>query len=269
MHQASVTSHAASLGAKPRILTCGWSGTPRLPWTDYPGRPGWLLHIYSYSGQLVYGGQVYDFHDGWASLIPTHRGWREVWPASASSHVYSRFRLGTSPGGQERRFPIVWDLAERAERFRQRFLAVVSHRAESPLWAEVGLWELLFELADTCVHPPAADGERLPAGVKKALRYVETNLREPLAAEDVAAAAGLSYSYLALLFRRHIGTGVMAHVRERKMRVAEELLCNSEMPVKSIAAQIGIADLQHFNKLVRDASGLSPRALRRKALQGS
>lgn len=262
-----VAFHVLPLGSKPRILTSGSGSTPRhLPWTDYLCRPGWLLHVYNYSGQLVYDGRTYDFHDGWASLIPTHKGWREVWPASGSTHFYSRFSLRTGPGRQGYRFPVVWDLAERADRFRHRFLGVVSHRAEDPLWAEVGLWELLLELADTCVAPSPSENDRMPQGVRKALRFVETNLCEPVVAEDVAAASGLSYSYLALLFRRHLGMGVMAYVRARKVRLAEELLCHSEMPVKNIAAQIGLSDLQHFNKLVRQVYGVSPRALRRSAV---
>jgi transcriptional regulator GlxA family with amidase domain len=167
------------------------------------------------------------------------------------------------------RFPVVWDLAERADRFRQHFQAIVSHRAENQLWAEVALWELLFDLSVTWSHPGSSETARIPVSVRKALHYIEANLSEPMTAEDVAAAADISYSYLALLFRNHLQSGVMAYVRTRKMTVAEELLRYSGMPIKSVAAQIGISDLQHFNKLIRNAFGAAPRTLRNRFLRGS
>lgn len=187
-----------------------------------------------------------------------------MYPEARSHHVYSRFILPGSTEGELHRFPVVWDLAEKADRFRRRLLAAVSRFADNPLWAEVGLWELLLELAENCEHALPADERRLPAAVRQAMRYVETALCDPITAEDVAAEVGLSYSHLAMLFRKHVGSGIAAHVRRRRMAVAEELLRNSEMPVKSIAAQIGMTDLQHFNKLVRTTFGAAPRTLRRQ-----
>jgi len=237
-------------------------------WTDFSPRPGWILHIYNDSGQRVYQAYTYDFHDGWAGLTPANTGWREVYPEAPSHHVYSRFVLPVSTRGERHRFPVVWDLVEKADRFRRRFLSAVSRRSDNLLWAEVGLWELLLELAESCEHVLPADEGRLPRAVRQALRYVETVLCDPITAEDVAAEVDLSYSHLAMLFRKHVGYGVAAHVRRRRMAVTKELRCHSEMPIKSIAAQIGMTNLQHFNKLVRRAHGVSPRALRRHAMEG-
>ncbi|MHC4887055.1 MAG: helix-turn-helix domain-containing protein, partial [Planctomycetota bacterium] len=41
-----------------------------------------------------------------------------------------------------------------------------------------------------------------------------------------------------------------------------ELLRQTDLPVKAIAVEVGMADLQRFNKAFRRSTGVSPRAYR-------
>jgi transcriptional regulator GlxA family with amidase domain len=51
------------------------------------------------------------------------------------------------------------------------------------------------------------------------------------------------------------------------MERAEYFLRKTALPVKGIAAECGVTDLQHFNKLVRRFFGKSPRAIRAEATE--
>jgi transcriptional regulator GlxA family with amidase domain len=69
-------------------------------------------------------------------------------------------------------------------------------------------------------------------------------------------------AHLRRCFRAELGLGVKPWIQARRLERARHLLAHSALPVRAIAAQLGIADLQRFNKLVRRACGLGPRALR-------
>jgi transcriptional regulator GlxA family with amidase domain len=67
---------------------------------------------------------------------------------------------------------------------------------------------------------------------------------------------------LVRLFRRHLETTPVAYIRKRRAEHAKHLLIHTTLPMKSIARQIGLTDLQQFNKLLRKTLGRSPRAIR-------
>src|SRR5205085_2199281 len=85
-------------------------------------------------------------------------------------------------------------------------------------------------------------------------------------AQDLGAAfrrrIGVSHNHLTRLFQRHLGCGVAAFVRNRRVARAQALLQGTELPMRAIVAEVGVSDLQAFNKLIRRGTGLSPRAVR-------
>lgn len=60
-----------------------------------------------------------------------------------------------------------------------------------------------------------------------------------------------------------------APARQRKTEQALHLLRESELDIKSIAIECGLPDMQQFNKLVRGATGVSPRACRQSIFNGN
>jgi transcriptional regulator GlxA family with amidase domain len=98
--------------------------------------------------------------------------------------------------------------------------------------------------------------------VAKALAYIASNLASPLTVPDVARAAGVSHNHLTRLFRVETGDTVVAHIRRRRLERARHLLRESTLSIPTVAASVGIADLQAFNKACRREFGASPRAVR-------
>jgi AraC-like DNA-binding protein len=54
-----------------------------------------------------------------------------------------------------------------------------------------------------------------------------------------------------------------AYQRSRRLQRAHHLLQHTTRRVKEIAVEVGLADLQRFNKAIRREYGCAPRALRR------
>jgi transcriptional regulator GlxA family with amidase domain len=79
---------------------------------------------------------------------------------------------------------------------------------------------------------------------------------------EIAREVGLSPGHLTRLFRAATGTTVIAALQEKRVARARHLLTYSDLPVKAVAAQVGMEDLNLFNKTMRRHCGASPRALR-------
>jgi AraC-like DNA-binding protein len=78
----------------------------------------------------------------------------------------------------------------------------------------------------------------------------------------VAEHMGLSTTHVNRVVRRIAGMTMIQLIRRRRLQRAYRLLLHSTMPIKLIASECGIDDLQQFNKLMRSGYGKSPRQLR-------
>jgi transcriptional regulator GlxA family with amidase domain len=72
----------------------------------------------------------------------------------------------------------------------------------------------------------------------------------------------VSHNHLTRSFRAATGLAPVEFIRERRVNRAEELLRHTTLPIKAIAAQVGLGDFHSFNKVMRRAKGASPRRLR-------
>jgi AraC-like DNA-binding protein len=102
----------------------------------------------------------------------------------------------------------------------------------------------------------------LPHIARDALRLIEDRLHRPIYVDELAVAVGLSHRQLLNLFQRHLHTTITGYVRGRRVERALVLLRTTNVAVKAIAPEVGIDDLQVFNKLIRRAVGVGPRAYR-------
>jgi transcriptional regulator GlxA family with amidase domain len=181
-----------------------------------------------------------------------------------SVHVYLHYELGA---GRTVPVPAMQDLGLRFDSFFGEIEQIVAGLSTNRTRVEVKLWDLLWELADRYAARAlggGGEGGRHPA-VARVLSTIELHLGADLRVEDLAAQADISHNHLTRLFRQEMGTTVVGYIRQRRMERARHLLEHSTRPIKSIAAEVGIPDLQHFNKLVRRELGRSPRGCRGQA----
>jgi transcriptional regulator GlxA family with amidase domain len=102
------------------------------------------------------------------------------------------------------------------------------------------------------------------AAVEHTCQIIQSRLSEPLKLTGLARSAGVSPAHLTRLFRSELSETVTDYLRKCRLDRAWHLLLHSDLPIKQVACDVGIQDLQLFNKTIRRAFGVAPRALRER-----
>lgn len=213
----------------------------------------WQMHLYGYAGELELEGARHPIKPGHISLVPPGAEVTFRYQGR-SEHLYAHFSL---PGvSSARTVPVMQDAGAETPLLAGMLRAAIV-AAPSRVRAEV--WTVLWRVA----HLSALDQAGQPhAAVAAAIAHIEVNLGQPLTVPDIARAARISHNHLTRLFREETGDTVVAYIRRRRMDKARHLLRESTMAVAAIAAEVGIPDLQAFNKACRRELGAAPRTVR-------
>lgn len=223
--------------------------------------PGlWSLHLYRYEAELAVGETVFPIREGFVGVTPPGAETEYRYAAKASPHLYVHFRLGE--GGATWPVRAMQDAGERFEEVFADLSEVVAGRSPSRARVNARVWDVLWRVHELGAGV-ARGGPRHPS-VRKAVDLIERHLHEPLSVKELAAAGRVSYGYLSKLFEAEMGCSVVGFIRRRRIERALHLLVHTTLPVKTVAAWVGIGDLQYFNKLIHGETGASPREVRRR-----
>jgi len=96
------------------------------------------------------------------------------------------------------------------------------------------------------------------AYVKRAVEYIRGHYDENLKVTDIAGKVGINKSYLQILFKKTLGSGIMAYVNQYRMERASFLLRNSNMSIIDIAFEVGYNSRQHFGYTFEKHFHISP-----------
>ncbi|MFE2757833.1 helix-turn-helix transcriptional regulator [Actinosynnema sp. NPDC059335] len=248
---------AVSLGEPPSVVNLGVAVHGVAGRRDEFLLPDlWQLHLYGYEADLAVAGAPHPIRPGHVSLVPP--GTRVVYRyRGRSEHLYAHLRL---PGtGEVSTVPVVQDAGVEAPRLADLLRHAIAAAPVTPTAAVADVWAVLWRVVGL-----ASTGRvgRPHAAVARAVAHVEANLAAPLTVPAIAAAAGVSHNHLIRLFRAETGDTVVAYIRRRRLERARHLLRESTLPIPAVAAAVGFADLQAFNKACRRELGASPRAVR-------
>lgn len=219
----------------------------------------WCLHLYDYRAELLVNGALVPIRPRHASVLPpaTDLEYRIEGP---SIHLFAHFRLPPAEGSPLR-VPVMEDLGGDFAVTYRDFEQAIGVFARWPVRTEVMVWNILWMLVQRHAQKAVCMDRRHPA-VDRVAEIIERRLHEPLYGEELAKEVGLSHHHLIRLFRAALGITPQAYIRQRRMQRARQLLLHSTLPIKSIAAEVGIPDIHLFNKTVRQVLGKSPRGVR-------
>jgi AraC-like DNA-binding protein len=245
------------LGKRPHILQTGLCLHGMRPSESYGQHGLWSLHAYRYRGEMKLQGQTYPFRRNWVSLIPPERVVEWHFPKHAP-HYYAHFAVKPS-GRSILRVALLRDLKCGFERFCESFEQMIQYNATDPDRASIRLWDMLYQLdSEPAGQPP----EHIHPHLQVALSLIRNQQAEKLSVDSLARAVGVSHNHLTTLFQKQFGQGVKRYIQQQRLNCAQRLLAKSSLSVKSIAIETGIPDLQYFSKLMRNETGMSPRAYR-------
>ena len=95
-----------------------------------------------------------------------------------------------------------------------------------------------------------------------AQNYIAQHYAEPISVEDVARAASVSTSYLTRLFRQQLEASPHDYLLRYRITRAKQLLMETDLPIGTIARQVGFTSESNFSYRFSKISKTTPRAYR-------
>ncbi|MEX0777411.1 MAG: AraC family transcriptional regulator [Phycisphaeraceae bacterium] len=253
----------ANLSQAPRIVGIGVSNRNNLTAEEhrYP-HLNWGIGLIRGHGWIRYDahGPRFDMSPGCAVLTPPQHTVVVHFEPHFRNH-HCQFQL---PDADEQAVSIapVIQLGERFAQIDHLMFEAIGCFGTQPARAQALLWHLLWELTES--PQSGGDAGTLHPALRQATRIVELQMHAKITATELARQVDVSYATLIRLFKEQFGRTIISYVRSRRMARAQDLLVHTWQPIKDIANEVGIADLQLFNKTVRRALGKSPRAIRQR-----
>lgn len=137
-------------------------------------------------------------------------------------------------------------------------------REDSSRLAAIGqLYILLAYLKQaTGLMETTPEGTGSLSCVAQATRFIEQNYNIELDVQTLCDYVNYSRSYLSRVFHRETGFTIPEYINKIRMENAMELLRETSLPLREIAASVGIHDSFYFSKLFKKFTGRTPREYR-------
>lgn len=88
--------------------------------------------------------------------------------------------------------------------------------------------------------------------------YIDTHYNEDLNLEKIAYSIGFSKYHFSRLFKQYTNYTFCDYLNYRRVKVSEELLCDTELPITEVALQSGFSSISTFNRLFKQSKGCTP-----------
>lgn len=149
---------------------------------------------------------------------------------------------------------------------RARWLElVVFHQARGPHFqtrANTSLYALLGLIVHRLQLRQTAKAAELPFDVHRVQTFIGEHLGETITLAMLAKKAKLSPSHFTRVFRKLFQVSPMQYVLQARAAKACELMTETSLPLKQIAAAVGYEDRYYFSRMFRKVMGVSPSGYR-------
>lgn len=105
---------------------------------------------------------------------------------------------------------------------------------------------------------PRLRGGLPPCVLRRVCEYVDRHLDKTMHIEELATVAGLSMYHFARAFKQSQGTAPHDYLVQRRVKRAQQLLIDTDMPLSEIALAVGFSDQSHCARRFRERVGVSP-----------
>lgn len=103
--------------------------------------------------------------------------------------------------------------------------------------------------------------------IAKAMEIVDSRITEPISSNEIAEELGLSPGYFSAAFHRESGMTVTAYIQNAKIRVAQELLSDTDESIGEISSYLGYSSQSHFQNVFKKITGVTPLSYRKRPMK--
>ncbi|MNJ45265.1 Arabinose operon regulatory protein [compost metagenome] len=108
------------------------------------------------------------------------------------------------------------------------------------------------------------DVEQSHSVADKVRTFITKHFDQDLSREQIANQFYLHPDYLDRLLKKEIGVSMKEYMLQERLRISQELLSKTDMPVTEVATYVGMNNLSYFTKVFRKYIGLNPSDFRKR-----
>jgi AraC-like DNA-binding protein len=154
-------------------------------------------------------------------------------------------------------------IAAEAGRLLDYVKTALDRDLEAAIQAATRLSAVLAIKSSADAHAPLRRGGLAPWQERKAQKYIDEHLDQPVSADELAGLCSLSASHFCRAFKTSFGKPPHAYVIAARIERARVLMLTTSQSLSEIAFACGLADQSHFCRYFRRTTGISPGAWRR------
>ena len=136
-------------------------------------------------------------------------------------------------------------------------LSSLNHADANPIHAGV-FASLPANVADVMHLNVHARGGLPPRALRRVREYIAAHLEEHISVQGLARIVGLSMYHFARAFKQSEGVTPHHFLLRCRVKRAQELLADTELPLSEIALAVGFSDQSHCARRFREFVGVTP-----------
>lgn len=111
--------------------------------------------------------------------------------------------------------------------------------------------------------------DNVPPIIQRTLNHIDLHLTENLTLARLADQLSINKSYLSRAFRQNTGTTITKYINDQRIHYAIRLLTSTDASIRTVAANVGIYDINYFTRLFKRVMKMTPTAYRKLLWEGA
>lgn len=229
-----------------------------------------ILLVKNSEARVSVGGISYSLSDGELFFLP---GKPYKISISDKAAVLTRFRLDKFlySGGRENFWPFTENETVFSNGTATANIVAVMRHIEYELAEKLfgydrsvqKLLEYLMILLERSLSSPADDSHSAKGLPERIKAYIDANYENNLTLSSLAESLYVSPFHISHVFKEQFGISPIQYLINVRIRVACELLSQTDHPVSEVSLMVGYPNVNYFHILFKRFTGMSPGGFRR------